>query len=472
VSQHPDTIHNVGCAGYYYRRAIAIDPFNAYYHGRYASSAYWFGDYAECKKHFVRSLKLSDDSADVHRDYGHYLEHIEGRPDLAEQHYLKCLAIYAKDQDCHYFYANLLVQKKRYQEAQTHFLMTFECQQYQRGGNRNGRFHLAFARCLDKMESYEMAQRQYLVCLSLNKFDSVVHLELGQLQCEQLDDYKEGLKHIRTSLNIEFQESTKHILERLETRYDAKREAAKRRKQKQREKRKTRGATKGVEAVLRSDSSSRRNQSGGQRKIVETPGATYCVEGMPSTSTGNTPSPENKLPKKSKWTDDDDEKAQKLKLKEDALKIAQRIRESEFERFIFSQSYLNEKVRTEYLNEFKRRKLNDIILLKIDTNAFIDELGLRNLVHSTLLKKKIERFKAEMDAFHDWLLRLRMEETLSVFEKYGILTFEQFDHHIQSEDDLKWLLGRAMAKHAQVIWNANSLFRARSLRAHNLAASS
>ena len=289
--------------------------------------------------------------------------------------------------------------------------------------------------------------------------DSTVLLEYGQMLCSQLGsssntdtvkigsrtdamqliEYKKGLKLIRTSLNIEYREDTKRVLEGLEKQYDAILEEEKQKKIEIERRRK--------QQMLDHDRVRRRDGGGG-----------HAVRGQMQPGHRAMTSTKRQNVARRECVDDDDEKCDP---KEDALRIAQQIRESEFERFMNFQSFLNEKVRAEYLNEFKRKNLNDIILLKIDTNAFMDELGIRNLVHSTLIKKKIERFKREMKAFHDWLIRLRMEETLGVFEKYGILTFEQFDHHIKSESDLKWLVGDTMGKHAEVIWNANCLYRSR-----------
>jgi len=441
VSVMTDNIQYVGCASYYYRKAISIDPGNAYYHGRYASSAYWLGQHAQCRVHFEKALALQDDNSSVHRDYGHYLHHIEKRLDLAEGHYLKCLSLFEHEQDCHYFYAKLLAQQERYQEAQHHLTKAIQYQR-QRHGTGKVLFHLEFARCLQKLEKFEDSKRQFLICLSLNKINSTVLLEYGQLLCRQMGDYKEGLKYIRTSLNIEYRDETKRVLDRLDKQFTVILEREKQEKMRVARQHKQRL----IEQQSRERERGRRAKSGHSSNCNET----LRKQGRRG---------------KVERVDDDDHKCDP---KEESLEIAQRIRESEFERFMDFQSFLNENVGEEYMNEFKRRNLNDIMLLKIDTNAFMDELGIRNAIHSALIKKKIERFKREMEQFQDWLISLKMEETLGIFEKYGILTFEQFDHHIKSESDLKWLCHEdAMEKHAEVIWNANCLYRARRRRELN-----
>lgn len=412
------SLQNIGCATYYYRRAISIEPHNAYTHGRYASSAYWLGQHARCRVHFEKSLCLNNDISNVHRDYGHYLEHIQHRQYLAEKHYLKCLELCENDRDCRFYYANMLLKQQRYKEAQTQYQKAIDAP------NTRLCVHLAFARCLKEMKKYKLSLKRYRVCLRLNPLNTAVLLEYGQLLCLEVGDYKEGLKHIRTSLNIRYRDETKLVLDRMERKYAA---------------------------ILEQQKQSKIKRETGRR---ETRGST--PNGTPRGTRGKVPVRIN-----TNFEDDDDQKCESPQSSEETLKIAQRIRESEFERFMDFQSFLNDKVRGEYVAEFKRRKLNDIILLKIDTDAFVDELGIRNLLHSMLIKKRIDRFKREMDVFHDWLIRLRMEETVNQFEKYGILTFEQFDHHIKSDADLKWLLGNRMGKHAEIIWNANYLFRVR-----------
>jgi len=422
---HSDKMQNVGCAAYYYRRAISIDPNNAYYHGRYASSAYWLGKHKECRVHFKKSLSLKSDNSSVHRDYAHYLQHVEDHPDGAESHYLKCLELFENDSDCHYFYANLLAEQKRYEEAQHHFQKAIKYQ-YQRCGAGNLRFHLGFAILLRAMKKYPLSKEQFLICLSLNQMHCTALVEYGQMLCLEMGDYEEGLKLIRTSLNIEYHDDTKRLLDRIHEQYTA---------------------------VIQRERE-RKLRYGDQRVAA---GGQCAARALP------------KWPEERGHREDDDD--EKSDLREDALKIAQRIRESEFERFMNLQNILtDDKVRAQHMEGFRMRNLNDILLLsKIDTTAYVRELDIKNLVHSTLIKKKIERFKKEMGAFHDWLIGLRMEETVELFENYGILTFEQFDHHIMTLSDLKWLFGAGHEKHAEVIWNdiqmnANYLYQCRMLR--------
>jgi len=469
VFMHSDKLSNIGSATYYYRRAISIDPDNAYYHGRYASCSYWLGQHERCRVHFEQSLHLKNDNSSVHRDYGHYLHHIEHRLDLAEEHYLRCLELFENDHDCHYFYATMLEEQQRNEEAVCQYTQAikYQARRWKKGKLR---FHLAFARCLRKMGKFDKSKVQYMMCLQLNEMNSVVLFELGELLCndiQEMEDYKEGLKHIRTSLNIQYREDWKRTLDQLTKRHAAmlrreRRETPRQRVHGHLEERRHHHEQRPLQTKHRERVYTKTrgydHEVTSKRKVTSGHGVISRHEVTSGTATGyetrKRTETRKEVEKPRHLVDDDDEKSEpKGKEAEGtlAMNIAQRIRESEFERFMNFQSFLNDQVRGEYLAEFKRRNLNDIILLKIDTNTFVDELGIRNLLHATLIKKRIDRFKRELKVFHDWLIRMRMEETVEVFEKFGILTFESFDHHIKSECDLKWLLGHRMKKHADII---------------------
>eukprot|EP00487_Bulimina_marginata_P007726 TRINITY_DN29280_c0_g1_i1.p1 TRINITY_DN29280_c0_g1~~TRINITY_DN29280_c0_g1_i1.p1 ORF type:complete len:158 (-),score=14.30 TRINITY_DN29280_c0_g1_i1:47-520(-) len=142
-----------------------------------------------------------------------------------------------------------------------------------------------------------------------------------------------------------------------------------------------------------------------------------------------------------------------MKMRINNENISQFIREAEFDRFI--DNVLNEKLRNQYIRQFKHSSLNDIILLsKTETATFVQELGDRNLIHSALIKKKIDRFKQDIHRFNQWLHQIEMKKYNLIFETYGILTFDAFDRHIHSVADILWLIGDANLENAKTIWSS------------------
>eukprot|EP00484_Ammonia_sp_Unknown_P030376 CAMPEP_0197035066 /NCGR_PEP_ID=MMETSP1384-20130603/12956_1 /TAXON_ID=29189 /ORGANISM="Ammonia sp." /LENGTH=514 /DNA_ID=CAMNT_0042465073 /DNA_START=38 /DNA_END=1582 /DNA_ORIENTATION=+ len=377
--------HSLDIADYYYRRAISVDPSNATFHGRYACFCYHkLKRYALAKQHFVRSLALKQSLSMVHREYGHYLQHREQRLVLAQQHYKKCLALFHQDDECHFFYAQLLHKLGDYKLARLHIEIAIRYH-YSRTHRYYFEHHLFFGLLLHEIHAdAHILEEQWQICLDLNKKHPVPWMLYGVLLCQK-SEVELGLKYMEKSLDMKYCKENQRVYQQMKAEYH-------------------------------------------QTVIVAQP-------------------PRIEVDEKKCDGFMDDEKRE----------LAQTLRTSEFERFmegVFSTMKHKMNVK-QYLMQFREQRLNDIrLLFQYDAKCNVYLQSVSNLVLKEKLKRRMDEFRVEMHEFREWLRALRMDAYIAVFEKYGILTMQQFERHINSVEDLKWLIGEQHGFDSATIWNS------------------
>lgn len=204
-------------ANYFYRKAIAIQPNDACYHGRYAQfSHFTLQSMKQAGIHYKKSLEIRQNLSAVHCNYGIWLVDIKCDYPLAIHHFKKCLQIFDGDEKCQLHYAKLLYKMKHLSQAKKHFLKAMN---YAAKLNKPPfiwcLFH--YAQLLKDMKNYSESAMYFNKCYVLlekrkcNQYSTyddlkqfaIMDFEYGLLLYYHMNERERGLQFITDAVNCD-----------------------------------------------------------------------------------------------------------------------------------------------------------------------------------------------------------------------------------------------------------------------------
>ena len=178
------TFEDLGCAMFYYQKAISLQPkiasFHAYYGqfmvdiaGKKKKSIECY-EYKQAKIHLLKALELKP-SISYRLQYAKFLDEIEGEFFEAKKHYKIALETFPSDTRIRLNYARLLHKMGNFRASKQEFNIIFEKlengmqQKYQSINSRWIWPHFHYAKLLVDMQYFDLAKQQFQL-MSLFRF--------------------------------------------------------------------------------------------------------------------------------------------------------------------------------------------------------------------------------------------------------------------------------------------------------------
>ena len=408
-------------------KLLEINPENDEYNTCMGDILEELGRYEDAERYYKIALTINPRYDDAHNNYAMMLHHKLNRVKEAEQQYRKCLAINSNHQVCHTNYAKLLQHTLRYKEAEKHFKKCLKlneenvnCQHYygvflyelgrwseakyhlekaiELTGGDNPSYHYNYAKLLCDLKELSEADEQFRHCLRLEPENAAFNFEFALFLAFDLKDVKKSIEYFVKAYVLDPHNSL------ISKKYD---EIA---------------------------------------KIIQETGLSKVKRRRSSARFGGTKRDRKNGTKK---------KHTIVEYKEDDHIDANNNNpcQAEFARFLQDNLPFDHSMNI-YLKKFKDNEFNDIrYLVEIDVDTLTKDIAM-NKIHIKIMMRKIEKFKEENFKFIEWLSSIALQEYYKIFEQNGILTFESFYYHIQSEADLIHLLGDRNQFDVDLLWKS------------------
>jgi tetratricopeptide (TPR) repeat protein len=190
-----------------WRQTIRMDPENATAHNNYALLLdRELGRPEEAEEHYLRALDIDPEDATAHHNYAVLLHTELGRLEEAEDHYQEALDIDSKYFRAHHNYALLLDRELgRPEEAEEHYQEALDIDP------ENATAHHNYARLLhEKLGRPEEAEEHYLRALDIDPENATAHHNYAGLLHTELGRPEEAEDHYQEALDINPEDATVH----------------------------------------------------------------------------------------------------------------------------------------------------------------------------------------------------------------------------------------------------------------------
>eukprot|EP01083_Nonionella_stella_P085281 236402_1 len=437
------TMEKLNClesAEVYYRRAIATQPHNATFHGRYASLLHFkLNRLEEAKSHYEIALDLRDDINAVHCHYGKLLCDLGDANERAKYHFNKCLDLFANDEECHFYLGQLLYKSGDLLTAQYHIKRALYLQ------NKPYVWHYYyFALICIELEKYREAKQHLQICLDLqqamksNIWDKI-YVEYGLLLVFVFNSLDTGLKYVTEYVNTRMQPEVERefIMDAssnspitLET-YNKWRNML---------------TNKDINTAASSkqDTQSISPVSPSSEVEIETesPSSQFEIESESAISFFLSNEFEIKQP-----SEEDSESRFEL---DEVLQSVPCSVQNAFYRYLQNIGLCS------YYSKFEEAKINDIRLIEhIDSSFLLKNIGMNSAEVLIWMNYMKDEWKKECHRLsRQWKKQDRFLYTLfyDVFAMNGIMTLATFHSYFKKPKDICYLVENNM-EHAQSIWN-------------------